>query len=450
LPFAANIPGHPTDPRSGRFLLLTQVAGLVATGWLVWNNSVAPKLAWQSPSTIAIRAFFYVLLTWALSAGITFLVYRVVEDEEPDDLLAVSLRSSAAGAWFAPAIILLSTLSPVGLFASLILVVNTSRLLILGWMPARSMSGQQPIRWNPAPAISAALILQIGVVALLWKSPLTAASLFALSSAMVTVLAVIRSGSKQEKPPAMPPSTFSVALTIILAAALSTASLKFRDYSGGAGEPSDSSAPNPGSATELTDPETSTFAFGSGGFPGVILRPVRKRESFLLVVPQPNPLKEGEQRKHPFSIPFTGEYWMYQPPFVQPPRSSILRQGTPLELSFHTSNGTSMSMEARQKLANPLELSCCGRLEIDVSQRGGLAELQLKVTLIDSLARKSLELGTASVGPDAAQTLSYTIPSGSEMKKFDEIRIVYRRARFGLSHSVNLAVERFLLVPRGQ
>jgi hypothetical protein len=77
-------------------------------------------------------------------------------------------------------------------------------------------------------------------------------------------------------------------------------------------------------------------------------------------------------------------------------------------------------------------------------------ELLLKVTLIDSQARRSLELGTASVGLAPVQTLRYPIPLEREIRKFDEIRIVYRRNARELSRSVNLAVERFLLVPPGQ
>src|SRR5205823_5422325 len=108
-------------------------------------------------------------------------------------------------------------------------------------------------------------------------------------------------------------------------------------------------------------------ALGGGGFPGVILKPLRKPESTMLVAPRPTLFKEGEQRTRPLTIPFTGEYWMYQPPFTRPPQSSILRQGTPLELSFHTTNGSSMFMEARQKLATPIEFTCCARLDIDVA-----------------------------------------------------------------------------------
>jgi len=443
----ANISGLPTNPRNGRLQFVAQLLGLAVTGWLVWTNSVAPALAWRSFASITAEASFYVLLAWALTALITFLVYLVVADEEPDDLLTVSLRSSAVAAWYAPAIILLSTLSPAGLLGSLVMVVTTSRSLILEWRSVRHE--RKPPVWNPLPAILAALILQTGVVALLWKSPVLAAASFALSVAIVTALAVVRSGSKPERPQPMPPSALSIALTILLAIVLSTATLKFREYArSSSADPKTASVPNPVNTTELPDP--AAMGFGSGGFPGVILRPAREKKTTRLIVPRLNFSTQTEKRTTPLSIPFTGEYWMYQPPFIQPPRTSVVREGTPLELSFHTSNGTALSMEARQKLGVPVELSCCRRLDIEIAQRGGLAELLLKVTLTDSAARRNLELGTAPVGLEASETLHYEIPSDAAIQKFDEIRIVYRRRMMNYSRSINLAIERFLLVPRGR
>ncbi len=390
----ANISGLPTNPRNGRLLFVAQLLGLAVTGWLVWTNSVAPTLAWRSFASIAAKASFYVLLTWALTALITFLVYLVVADEEPDDLLTVSLRSSAVAAWYAPAIILLSTLSPAGFLGSLVMVVITSRSLILEWLPVRHE--RKPSVWNPLPAILAASILQTGVVALLWKSPVLAAVSFALSVAIVTALTVIRSGSKAERPQPMPPSALSIALTILLAIAFSAASLKFSEYASSSTDSEEAAGANSGNTTELPDP--AAMGQGSGGFPGVILRPVRKSKASTLVVPRLNFSTQTEKRTSPLSIPFTGEYWMYQPPFVQPPRTSVVREGTPLDLSFHTSNGTALSMEARQKLGVPVELSCCGRLDIEIAQRDRLEELFLKVTLTDSQTKKNLELGTMPVG----------------------------------------------------
>jgi hypothetical protein len=438
----------PSNPITARNLLFVQLAGLAGTGGLVWLHSVEPRLATEPLESIAAKAGFYVFLAWALSALIAFLLYAIAANEEPMDSAVTSLRVSATAAWFAPAIILLSTLSPAGLFASLALIVNTSRVLMVGWIPAGAGS-RETARGNPFPAIWAAFFLQTGVVALLWKNSLLAAGMFALSSAMVTALAVLRSGSKREKPRGMPPSLFSIALTIFLAVIATTAGLKFASYASGTGSgDGGSQAKTAGSGTEVADEETYRFPVGYGGFPGVILRPVRKK-STKLVAPRPSVFKEGEPITRPLAIPFTGEYWMYQPPFIEPPRSSILREGTPLELSFHTSNGSSMSMEARQKLAKPMDLSCCGRLEMDVRQTGFLTDLYLKVSLIDSVARHTLELGTAPVGPEAMQTLRYPIPPGGATKEFNEIRVLYRVGRLRFSRSFSLAVEQFILVPKG-
>jgi hypothetical protein len=298
------------------------------------------------------------------------------------------------------------------------------------------------------PAVFAALVFQVGGVALLWKNPVLSAASFALSLAMVTALAVIRSGSKPEKPSPMPPSVLSVALTILLAIAFSTASLKFKEFASSSGPSDTASGPDSVGATALPDPASP--GLGYGGFPGVILRPPRKPKSTTLVVPRLNLSTQSEKVTRPLTIPFTGEYWMYQPPFVQPPRTSVVREGSPLELSFHTTNGTMLSMEARQELGVPVELSCCGRLDVDISQRGQIAELFLKVTLTDTRTKRNLELGVAPVGLNASETLHYPIPSDSEIKKFDEIRIVYRRRVMGSSRSLSVAVERFQLVPRGQ
>jgi hypothetical protein len=101
-------------------------------------------------------------------------------------------------------------------------------------------------------------------------------------------------------------------------------------------------------------------------------------------------------------------------------------------------------------LGVPVELSCCAGLDIEITQRDGLAELLLKVTLTDSQTKRNLELGTEPVGLNASETLHYDIPSDAAIQKFDEIRVVYRRRMMSYSRSINLAIEGFLLVPRGQ
>ena len=87
---------------------------------------------------------------------------------------------------------------------------------------------------------------------------------------------------------------------------------------------------------------------------------------------------------------------------------------------------------------------------MEIAFRYAVGELRLGVTLIDSQARARVELGTAPVAPEMTQTLRYKIPPGSDSRKVDEIRIVYNRPRSDMSRSTNLAVERFVLVPRGQ
>ena len=57
----------------------------------------------------------------------------------------------------------------------------------------------------------------------------------------------------------------------------------------------------------------------------------------------------------PSSIPFSGVYWMYRPPFDRPPRTSHVQQGNPLMLSFRTTDHAPMSLEAYQRLGRAVD-----------------------------------------------------------------------------------------------
>ncbi len=52
-------------------LVVVQVVGLMATGWLVWSQSILPRLAFLSPHWLLVEAFGYALLACGASAVIT-------------------------------------------------------------------------------------------------------------------------------------------------------------------------------------------------------------------------------------------------------------------------------------------------------------------------------------------------------------------------------------------
>ena len=201
-----------------------------------------------------------------------------------------------------------------------------------------------------------------------------------------------------------------------------------------------SSAPQ---VTVLHNPPPSATG-GGGGFDGVILK-TQPTETHPVVLIAPPPWdKSAITKAVPMSIPFSGEYWMFQAPWRQPPPWSIREQGRPTEVSFHTTNGRPMQMTADQKLNGPVDLSHCGQVQVIIS-RAGEDPAVLEVILIDSESRQSESLGTVEA---AGNTLSFPIPALGLLDRFDEIKVVYHRpVTFG-QKSARIAIERFVITPR--
>ena len=103
--------------------------------------------------------------------------------------------------------------------ASLLLVANTTRLLIAQWLPAPQITAL-PMRSSRSPAVAGSVTVQSGLVALLWGYPLLAAAFFAAGAAMLTTFAIVTGAYRSAKPPVLPQSLFSVALTVLLALGL--------------------------------------------------------------------------------------------------------------------------------------------------------------------------------------------------------------------------------------
>jgi hypothetical protein len=381
-----------------------------------------------------------VLVTWVASAVIALTLLTV---SDPERNASQIWRGASKAVWFAPAIILLSTLSPFGLAIGLILVVMTSRILMAQLIPLRAQPEER--RWNPFPSVTAALALQFGWVAVMWEYPFLAAVLFALSCALIVAIALLRGDRKRERDQPLPPSPLGALLTILLALGISIGGLEFRDFAhagdgGGGGE-------KPLTSTDLTEPEPEAAAGGSGFF-GVILRVPKKTRDTVFAPPPRSRLKAGESSKEPFVIPFSGEYWMYQPPLSRPPRRSLVRKGSPIELSFHTNNGTGMSMEANQTLASAIDAACCRALAIEIARADGSASLYLDAVIEDSAAHRIAYLGQCLVNSAPTQTLRYSFDS-VPLKAFDRIRVLYHRHNnFLLYSSPKIAIERFILEPR--
>jgi hypothetical protein len=468
--------------------LLVQVAGLCATGWVVWTAAVVPRLARRPLSSVIGEALTHALFACFASAAITLGLYLLIARSGRSDALLAAFRTSSTAVWFAPATLLLAELSPLAVGAALVLVMSTTRLLYLEWRAihpdgrswtypvARDLfePPPSPLRFKDlAPALIASLGLEAGIVAVLMDRPLLAAVLFCAAVAMLTLSSLAAGAYEPHAERNLPRSILGLALTVILAAGLTVGGLAGHIRQGRGplwpwawthqAGPVQSArallerlmhgdeAPQPkGSVTTVYAPPSGAgnVEINDKSFPGIVL--FAEPEARTKLVP-PSPRQAlsslSSQPVEPSIIPFSGQYWMFRPPDTQPPRKSYSRWGTPVTLSFVTTDRATMAMEAHQRLAHSIDLSCCGEIQMAISNADRYPlTVALELILMDGASSQSL--GEASVPTRPEAILHYTIPSNSAIREFNEVKVVFHRDPVRIDRSARISIERFVLAPR--
>lgn len=208
-----------------------------------------------------------------------------------------------------------------------------------------------------------------------------------------------------------------------------------------------------------TDPTVSA----DDTFPGVILFPQVQRHA-ILVPPLPA-MKHlfSARNPNPLSIPFFGSYWVYKWPQHRLPRNAIVMHGDPDEKRFRSTDGNQLSMEAHQNLGTFIETSCCSAIELAIRNADrypGSVLVDLQLADSHSPAKQPVSLGPLPVlstqpwhpGDEQkmAEMLSFPMPLSPPIPRFDEFTVKFELSRARGSHSAGIAIERFVLVPRGQ
>ena len=141
---------------------------------------------------------------------------------------------------------------------------------------------------------------------------------------------------------------------------------------------------------------------------------------------------------------------MFRPPQLRPPLSSIVRQSSPRELSFMTTDHALLNMEAYQALNPPIDPRCCGRIQLAILNSDRYpGTISLQLALVESgVPRDRIEwLGSVTPGAGYRQTLDFPMRQPSLLQQFDGIKVVFRRARVRADRSARIEIERFVLIP---
>jgi hypothetical protein len=456
--------------------LIVQVAGLIGTGCIVWFASIAPRLQFHhdTPGDIFVEAIEYALLAWAWSAAVALLLFAAISGDGRAATRS-ALRVSQTAIWLAPACLLLSQMSPAAVIPALALVVGATEMLYAQWATTNSpaalpvMDTRPRRRFEPlpersflralGPPLAASFGLEAALAALAMHYPLPAGFLFAASAAILTLLMLMGGLLEVERTTSLPRSVMGIVLTVILAAGLTTVQVLYHRYLGSvsaAGEPGGDEDDSKNETTELYN-SPGTVEINDSIFPGVILRPEVKPYA-TLVTPPPSWMNTSiaSQNAQPYTIPFSGEYWMFKPPQVRPPPGAYSKLGSPLKLFYRTTDHGRMTMEAHQRLGRPIDLQCCRAIQVAISNADrypGTVSLELILIAADTRRRPSVSLGTDKVtawpqsGTPATEVLEYRIPPSSRIHSFSELKIVLHRDPVRTDKSARISIDRFILVP---
>jgi hypothetical protein len=220
---------------------------------------------------------------------------------------------------------------------------------------------------------------------------------------------------------------------------------------------------NPGKQ-ELNSRKSTTLVAGDSE-PGVILRP--KVMDHVTIVP-PSPIRRVFDAKpswrttDPVSIPFYGTYWIFKASDKTLPAGAIDVRGDPDSLTFRTTDFSPISMEARQNFGSSIQLSCCGAVELVISnadRRPGTVRVELILTNTALPGQPAQSLGVLPVnstlhwfpGDDRApvtEVLSFRLPAQPAIQSFDEATIRFEMQSPRERFSAKIAVEKFRLIPR--
>ncbi len=468
-------------------MLAAQTAGLCATAFLVWSRTIVPRLPYQTIAGMTAQALIGAFAACALSAVLTVAIWFFLSRSLRGSA-AQALRTARTAVWFAPAAILLASLSPAAIGVALILVVSVTRLLYSEWRDLAA-AAPPPVTDHAspgtmllprtsladvAPALLAAAGLEGSAVAFLGRYPLAAAASIALGVAMLTLALLITGIAESRREESLPRSVFGLLLTVILAATLTVGGLAGRGSgrdAGGAGSDADQGfldavrgvlheRRTPLARTAAPRPVVTRLYPHGPVMPGIILQVDTPPQTTRL--PAPRRLVIAPLRivasPQPTAIPFSGLYSIFRASYDEPPEGSPVERGTPLKQGFETTDFTPMRMEAYQNLTHPIDLSCCGAIDMMLSNadrfEGGL---EIEPILRDtehnppplSLGRRGLTLAHRPWGDlqPVSQTLRFPVPAGGPLRQFNQIAVLFHLAAYRADHSARISIDRFVLVP---
>ena len=486
---------------------LPPIAALLAGGTVaavVCRLPLVHSLSWTALLISSVERALAVFLASSVAAWGSHLIQPPTVRLAPPRLI---LRASLDAVWLAPLALFMQENSAWATAMATVLVASVakslhlikdwgdqaggSESLVLSLSPiAFSPPESSPGFWRLVRAVGAALCAQTGTLAGFAGYPFTAATLVGISSGVWSWSFFMDASQDNWQNSRWSQSRsrilLIVAMAIVFTAGGLTRYLRSTYRIGGSGVPSRHHSSHAATtADRRREPGGEKASEGDerrghsgrekaseGPFPtareansGVILWPTQQTYT-KLVAPVPamgNGLLKSSRSAKPLIIPFNGVYWFFKAPDLHPPSTSRQAHGSPELLDIHSTDRRPLSMEAHEHFGSMISVDCCSRIQISIRNADLYSEaVSLELLLVNSSlpGKPSQSLGRVmakSARPwkvyekpsPTAETLNFPMPANLSLRRFDEVMIVFRLAAFRADDGAKIAIDHFVLVPRG-
>ena len=478
---------------------LPQVAALLAAGAVALFVCRLPLLHTVSWGELIGSAVACVLEVFLASVVTVWGICTISSQTVVLDTRRLILQTSLTALWIAPLTLLLRENSPWAIIVTAVLVASVVKSIRLprdfgladfhtdfqadapqSTVPAPS---RNPFRLlESAPSFrrqafggGAALCAEAGIGVALAGYAFPAALLVGSASAIWTWSQTTHASPHHPPRSASSPSTarvlWIIALVITITAGTLLPYLPHSFGMSGFGAPSRSHAHrgSPHGEPGGQRSREKTFEASTGrtteGDSGIVLSPDKLTRT-KLIAPAPiiaNAPLAGRRIAIPLVIPFDGVYWFFKAPDLHPPQRSRQAHGSPEMLNIHSTDRRPLSMEAHDHLGTLIDLNCCNRVQVAIRNADPYSEtVSLELVLINSSlpGQPSQSLGRVVVKSKRSwnvdeeqtytqETLNFAIPANPTIRRFDEVKIVFRLDAFRADDGAKIAIDHLVLVPRG-
>lgn len=451
------------------------VAGLLVAAVVAFSAASPPThyLSWASLLTFAVQRLLAVSLACVLTVAV---LSAILSPGKHLDTQLLLVQTSRAAIWLAPLALLMRANSALTLLAAAAFAILIT--------PSMRSSGPRPLdpedsvlvslrpdilplfpKVRPRISVLAALGAQTGILAFFAGYPVGGSILFGAAVCTWAWWSAASANSLASQSHSVP----GVLLAMIFTFA---ALLPYLHGAAGLGLGSShqhavrvlvrgSASPRRYTAETVNDSQRPA---GEGNT-GIVLWPEKQLHT-QLVAPTPIDLTNAPAlgpNANPLVIPFGGVYWFFKAPDVAPPRTSRQAQASPETVDIRSTDGRPLSIEAHDYLGSLIDLDCCSRIQIAVRNADRYPDtVSLELILIDTsqAGQPSESLGRMLVKSShpwriyerpqpVSEMLNFQIPPHASLRHFDEVRIIFRLDHIRAEAGARIAIDHFVLVPRG-